>query len=278
MRYYQKRVSEKLLSAFSHAILGKLGAKEMRKIIAVVTLAMLVIGAIAFVPTFANADTQFDSLWAKLRGVITKWGDASYFGWLKADVHVVNINGTIREWARVDAIWSNETRRLNVTEDPVGTFTFSFYTARLVNTSIISFNSSGFDFYVSGLWNVWRVTTTLTIDENDTLVSFTRAVEPVVSQAQGELRVPAHTGRFELSITGIDMLSGFLWAVQIQFKEIKLFDLTGDGKVTIHDLVRVARRYGSVTGMRAYDFEMDFNLEGKVTIGDIATVATNIEG
>jgi len=275
-------------------MLGKSGAKQVKKTITVLMLAMLALGSLAFIPTFANADTVKTSECAKVGGLINKWGNNSVFGWLKAFAQIVDDNGTIHEWARVQAMWTNETGRLEISENdtndtvpaPNGTFTFSFYTARLVNTSMISLNASGYDFYVSGLWNVNKITTTLTIDENGTLENFTRTLEPIVTGAQGEFRVSNTTNilglkPFELSINGIDPLSGYIRREVLTSKEIKMFDVEHDGevtKVTIVDLVKVAKSYGSVPGMKGYSFDMDLNLEGRISISDVATIAANIEG
>lgn len=256
----------------------------MRKSIALVMLGILAIGSFALIPAFSNADTQFSSLWVKLGGFINKWGNESAFGWLRALVHTVDINGTTHESAAVHAMWTQEIRRFNFTEDPIGSFTFSYYTARLVNTSTISFNSSGYDFFVSGLWNVSEITTSLTVNMTDHLVNFTRTDVQVLSEAPGELGVPTSTpGKFGLNITGIDVLSGFLAKEIIQFKELKFFDVSGpsgspDGKVDIYDLVKVAKSYGTVPGMKGYNFDFDFNLEGRIGIGDLTTIAANIEG
>lgn len=266
----------------------------MKKTIAVLMLAMLALGSAAFIPNFANAGTQETRIYAKVGGQITQWGDNNQtFGWLKAFAHIVDNNGTIQEWARVHAMWTNGTTMLersgnwgDVNETgPVlnGTFTFSYYTARLVNTTMISLNSSGYDFYVSGLWDVSKITTTLTIVQDEDYGNFTCTVEPIVSGAQGELRVSNTTNilgqkPFELSINGIDLLSGFVRREVLVYNEISMFDIAHDGGVTIRDLVNVAKNYGSVPGMMGYSFDMDINLEGQIGISDVATIASNIEG
>jgi hypothetical protein len=234
----------------------------MRKEIIAAMLAVLAVGSIALVPSFANADTQTSKTWVQLRGFVNQWGNDTVFGWLKANARIWNDNGTIHQWATVDAMWSSEPHRLNVTDDHPGNFTFSFYTARLANLTLVALNYTGYDFYVSGLWNVTKITTTITLnvhfnnethfEDHSELMNITRTVEPIVTLAPGEL----HTNgmRFGLDITGIDSLSGF-----------------------IQDLVSVARRYNTVPGMRDYNFNMDFNMEGRVNIADLTTIAANID-
>lgn len=247
--------------------------------------AILAIGSFALIPNLSNADTRVSSIWVRLNGFINSWGNDSVFGWLRALAFTINNNGTTNEWASVNALWSNQTVRLNVTQDAPGTFTFSYYMARLVNTSMIDFNSSGYDLYISGLWNVSKITTTLTISPTaiNHLVNFTRTDEQILGDAQGYLALPNQTPRFELNITGIDVLTGYVAMSVLQFKQIQFFDVAGpngvpDGKVDIHDLVRVARAYGTVVGMSGYSFDMDFNLAGRIDIFDLTTIAANIQG
>ncbi len=250
----------------------------MTRSIAVVMVAILAIGSLALIPNFANADTtDLSRTWVRLQGFVNEWGNDSAFGWLRANAKIVNDNGTLHEWAMVDAMWSKEIKRLNVTDDQIGTFTFSFYTARLANASMVALNYSGYDLYIAGLWNVTKFTTTLTINATAMPMNFTfaRTKEQIVTLALGDLHVKGL--QFGLDINGIDSLSGHVRMAIIQFKEIKFFDVNSDGKVDIKDLVRVAKRYGAVTGMKNYDFDMDFNLEGKIGIGDLTTIAANIE-
>lgn len=256
----------------------------MRKSVVFVMLTILAVGSFALIQglTMANGpSSQITKTWVQLRGIVDQWGEEEAFGWLKVNARIVNDTGTIRQWAMINAMWSNGTNdiiRLNPAEDQPGSFSFSHYAARLANASKIALNYLGYDFYASGLWNVSKITITITIDTTNMLANFTRTIEPIVNLTEGELRVPMDTNRFELDITGIDMLSGFVRMRAFSIREIKFYDVNGDGKVDIRDLVRVARRFGMVPGMRAYDFDMDFNLDGTVGLGTLTTIAANIEG
>ena len=250
----------------------------MKRRIAIVMLAMLAIGSFSFMANPANADTQVERLGVHMRGVVTQWGSEPVFGWIGAHVGIANLNGTHREWARVHAVWSNEKRRLNCSEPRTPeNFTFSFYTTRLVESSEIKINYSGYDLFISGLWNVARITTTILVNENNELISFTRTFEPIVTNATGELHVFANWHRFELSITGMDLLSGMVVGLAYRYFELKVCDTDDDGKVDLIDLTRVAKRYGAMPGMSNYNHDFDFNFDEKIDIGDLTTLAANIE-
>jgi len=255
----------------------------MRRSIAIVLLVML--GTAAFIPSLAGADLQFEGTWVRMRGIITQWGSEPVFGWIGAHAGMVNANGTYREWARAHATWSKDRPKLNCTEPPKENFTFTCYAARLINSTEISLDHPPYDFYISGFWNVVKITTTITIivDETGQLISinFNRTFERILTEAQGELRVFLNPPRFELSIEGMDLLSGFVALFVIKHVEIKMCDINNDGKVDLRDLVRIAKRYRAVPGLWSYNHEtheMDFNLNDEIDIGDLTTVAANIEG
>jgi len=249
----------------------------MRKSIAIIMFAILAIGSFGSILNLANADTQIQELSVRLRGIITQWGSSPVFGWIAANAIKVNLNGTYHKWAGVHAIWSYEKPRLNCTKPPTENFTFSFYVAKLLKSEMIRFNYSGYDFYISGLWNVTKITTSVYVNENGELINVTRAFEPMVTNATGELRVFSHWKLFELDIEGIDLLSGFVWWWRITYLEIKLCDINDDGKVDIIDIVHVAKAWRAVPGMPNYNVEMDFNFDLKIDIGDLTTLAANRE-
>ena len=248
----------------------------MQKGIAVIMLAMLAIGGLSFIPSSASADTQFQTLSVRMHGIITQWGPTLVFGWIGANARMVNANGTYHEWAGVHAMWSLERPRLNCSAPPTENFTFSFYAARLVNSSLISLNYSGYDFYISGLWDVNKITTSIYVNENGELINVTRVFEPILANATGEMRVFSNWMRFELDINGIDLLSGFVIMYRIAYTEIRIVDINDDGKVDVIDLVRVAKAYRAVPGMPRYNVDMDFNFDFNIDIGDLTTVAANI--
>jgi hypothetical protein len=252
----------------------------MRKSIAVIMIAMMTIGCFALIPNLASADYQFQGLWVRVGGVITRWDTTPVYGLIGAYAAMINANGTYYEWAIVNAIWSTESRRLNNSGSPPApeNFTFSFYAAKLVETSLVGLNSSGYNFYILGKWNVVNITTSILVDENGALISFTRTFEPIVINATGGLGVFfANLWRFDLKIDGIGWLSGFLTGGGYYYKEIKICDINDDGKVDLIDLVSVAKRYRTIPGLWNYNYTMDLNYDNKIDIGDLTTVAANME-
>jgi len=254
----------------------------MRKTMAIILLAILGIGSFSFVTNLANADTQIEGTWVRMRGIITNWGSNPVFGWIGAQAGMVDKNGTYHEWARVHATWSYDKPRLNCSEPPpLQNFTVTVYATRLVNLTDVSLDNPECDFYVSGLWNVVRITINITviIEENSCIITIERLPEEILHEANGELRVFL-VPRFEfvLRIEGIDPLFGVVRVFDFRHVEIKICDLNDDGEVDLLDLVRVAKRYRTVPGMWIErDHEMDFNSNAEIDIGDLTTVAANID-
>lgn len=259
----------------------------MRKTVIFALLAILAIGSFSAISSLASADTQVDKTWAHMQGVINKWGDNNASGNIRADAFVTNISGVIHEWARVFAMWTNKTVQLddpgmNLPFPPRGNFTIQFYAARLTNSTEIRFDLPGYDLYIAGNWAVTNTTTTVIVDAFGHPVSITRTFAPVVTDAHGELKVANTTTDrhkpLELTIDGVDTLKGFVLMGMIRHTEVKFFDVDGDGKVDIRDLVKTAKRYKAVPGMRGYSLDYDFNGDGIIDIGALTTIAANIEG
>jgi hypothetical protein len=260
----------------------------MRKTVSLVLLAILTIGSFSIISSLANGDTQLDKTWGRMNGMINRWGDDPVFGNIRADAFVANNNGVVHEWARVFAMWTNKSAQLddpNMNLQPIepgGNFKVQFFTARLINSTEILFNLPEYDLRITGNWTVMNITTTVTADELGHPVSITRTFEPIVTDALGELRVKNTTTAlpepFELEIDGVDILKGFAFREMIRHFEVKFFDVDGDGKVDIRDLVKTAKRYKAVPGMRGYSMDFDFNGNGMIDIGSLTTIAANIEG
>jgi len=253
----------------------------LKKTIVMILLVILAVGTCAFIPTLAQADeTTNRNLWIRTRGVIHDWGTDPAFGWINAHVRMIDVNGTYREWAQVHATWSTDVPHINCSRMPTENFTFFHYAARLlVNTSDIALNGTDYDLSITGQWNVTKITVSVYVDENGTLLYVERIVEPYLPElAPGELKVFNNWRRFELNITGMPSLSGFVVWNRMAYLEIKLFDINDDGKVDIKDLVRTATRFRLVPGTFNYDHEADVNCDDKIDIGDLTTIAANLEG
>jgi len=237
------------------------------------------------------------------------------FGWVVANAAIFNINGTTHEWAKAYAMWSDLVRptpipdarplgpenEINDTIAP-GNFsrTFSFYTAMLLNFTDISFNKteSGHDFLIAGFWNVTQRTETINItlitSGNDTWGGFDRNINvtwkdtPIAINASGILAADwggtmGWLGKFTLSIDGVGILSGFASRGIEWTHPLNICDLGGAqgvprGTVDINDLAKVAKHFGEAPGFGSFDPNLDVNGNGKIDIGDLTTVAANIQG
>ena len=293
----------------------------MKKAITAVMLALTAMTIVAFAPNFTSADYLTQGTWVRLNGFVTDWNmtngnSTRTFGWIVANAAMINQNGTVKEWATANALWSDILRaypmgeyalgNINITDVLAGnfTYTFSFYTARLLNFTDLSFNKTetGHNFYLAGYWNVSQITETVNITwststgdswtqyNKDITVTWTET--PVVTNATGTLVAdwgivvtpgtdipgPIGVGTFELQIQGVGTLSGFAWKSFVWAKELNICDFNGQGKVDITDLVQVAQHYGQAPGFQGYDPSLDVNGEGQIGIGDLATVASNIQG
>jgi len=276
----------------------KVRSKNMNKVLVYAMLAVLAFGIISFTPNLGKADEPehhgvVGGTGTMMRGMITDWGSTPVFGFISAKAFSINVNGTIHERASARAMWSEDVK-LNRSDDeegeneedktepiPLGKMTFTFYIARLVNTTQIAFKTSSFDLDLTGYWDVINVTQTIEFDAEGEPVNCTRTWAPVVANATGELTVIAPhfptMGTFTLSISGIDPLTGIVFRFRFTDFEIRHGDHEGKGRVDIHDLVRVARGYGSMPGMPRYSEDFDFNFDLRVGIDDLATVAQGIE-
>lgn len=255
----------------------------MKKAAAIIIVIMAV-SVVGFLPSFAGADTTIEGKWVKMDGAIRTWNTTSanvvpVFGWIGARAGMVNKNGTYHEWAMVHAIWSEAIGRIDISALPTENFTFSFYAAKLVDSTKININLTDNSFFVSGLWDVLNITTTITVVKsgNTTDIDFTRTVQPLVTNATGEFGVPPNSMNFWLNIDGVGMLRGNVLRIVFGAREIKMFSVYGDdSKVSIKDLVHVSRRYRTTPGLFSYDINSDVNFDGKIDIGDLTTIAANI--
>jgi hypothetical protein len=306
--------------------------EDMKKAITVMMLALMAMSVFSFVPNLANADFERQGTWVRMNGFITQWNTTdgnttTTFGWIVANAAIVNKSGTVHEWAMAHATWSDIMRAYPMGEHPLGdvnvtdtgeaedrdnhvwsgnfSLTFSFYTARLLNFSELSFNKTetGHDFYLAGYWNASQITETINItsitssgdswSQYDRQMTVTWTETPlainktgtlvadwgvVVLPEPGSIPGPIGVGTFELHIEGVGTLGGFAWKSFIWARELNPCDFDGQGKVDISDLVRVAKHYGEAPGFGNYDPSLDVEGEGQIGIGDLTTVAANIQG
>jgi hypothetical protein len=301
----------------------------MKKAITGIMLAIMAMSAFSFLPNATSADTQVQGKWVRMDDNIMNWTftndtTVNASGWVVANAAIVNKTGTIQEWAVVHGIWSelvispmDSAYPLGSGHDfddsviPVGvntSYTFSFYNAKLLNLTDLSFNKTetGHDFYLAGLWNVSDITETINVTWSPSKDDFwhrpqitvTWTETPYVTNATGTLVAdwgkfvtpgggewPGSTmfGTFVLSIDGIGKLMGyaarqFQWLTPLNICDLD--DITGTprGTVDINDLVKVAQHYGEAPGFSDYDPSLDVRGDGIIDIGDLTTIAANIQG
>jgi hypothetical protein len=302
----------------------------MKKAITGMMLAIMAMSVISFLPNVTSADIQPQGTWVRMDGNVMNWtltnGTMTQtFGWIIANAAIVNKTGTVKEWAVVHATWSDILRAYPMGEHPLGgytfndndivkggnfSYTFSFYTAKLVTLSDLIFNKTetGHDFYLVGYWNVSQITETINVtwsfsgsdswSQYNKQITITTTEAPVATNANGTLVAdwgvlptpgtgwmpgPIGVGSFELSIDGVGTLSGYAMKEFIWARELNICDL-GDangnprGTVDIYDLVKVAQHYGEAPGFQNYDPTLDVRGDGIIDIGDLTTIAANIQG
>jgi hypothetical protein len=71
----------------------------------------------------------------------------------------------------------------------------------------------------------------------------------------------------------------FLWAKELNICDL-VYDANGNprGTVDIYDLVAVAQHYGEAPGFQNSDLTLDVRGDGIIDIGDLTTIAANIQG
>jgi hypothetical protein len=230
--------------------------------------------------------------WVLAVGQVTKYGNENATGWLNAQAMITNVT----QVANVHVLWMPMPRFVS----PLGcgvtswnrnnlTYTYSFYAASLIKTTIAALNYTGYDFYVNGTWTVYNVTFTYSrsFDQSkDTYsTSFDQCKENVTvvkQNATGALEVSGGWKNFTVSITGFNDVKGLVTRAVISHKRILVGDFTGQGYVNILDLVAVARHIGETPGLEQgscnlqqveqYDVNFDFHVD----IYSLVTVANEI--
>jgi hypothetical protein len=216
-------------------------------------------------------------------GVATEWGTADVNGALNAQTRTIVLNDTsTRQGSSATAIWTtNTTRAINAVRAKEN-FTYTFYTARLVEANVSALDVDGSDFFMNGTWNVWQINSEFTVITNGAgdIVSFHRDQDGVAlaMKAYGELKVTNNWANFTLTIDGVDQLSGVVRVQRIttrMFNPFKVNDNSGT-TVTTADLASVARAYGAMPGWGNYDQGMDYNFDYRIDVTDLATCAANV--
>jgi len=182
------------------------------------------------------------------------------------------------------AIWTTNTTRPIAAVRTRENFTYSFYTARLVNGNFSALDYKGNAFYLNGTWNVWSITENFTIITDSATghilsIDSNQKAVPLAIKAYGNFTVPSGWSTFTLDITGIAPLTGKVVAevtISAVFNPFMLGTDSSSTTVTKSDLNSIVNAYGSVPGYGNYNINMDYCLHYKIDICDLATAAANL--
>jgi hypothetical protein len=232
----------------------------------------------------AHNRTNLQTSFVRLNGIITQWGSTNVTGALEAQARTIVINSTdVRQGSSATGMWTTNTSRpfngLRAGEN----FTYTFYTARLVEPSVSALNVGESDFFMNGTWTVFQVSTnfTITTNANGTVTGFHRDQDAVslATKAYGELKVTGNWTSFSLAINGLDTLTGSVLAQRITTRMCNPFKVNYDTATTVTnaDVASVAKVYGSMPGWGNYDQRMDYNFDYKIDICDLTTAAANVD-
>ena len=281
---------------------------KMNKKIAIPLIAIIAVSSLAAAASFANAfpwmgpgpngllnrmaqarmgNGLTQKSWVRIAGVITEWGAVDVDGSLQSQARTA-LFGTsdTRQLAAAGAIWTTNTSRPISAVRAKENFTFVFYGARLMNASVSELNyGDDSDFFLSGEWNVYNVTSKVTIITNNDgeITHIHRESDTDVGKVYGELSVTNNWKEFTLVLDGYDTLYGNVTRTRtgsMMFNPFKITDsdLTSQRDVvTKTDLVACAKNYRALPGWGNYDQRMDFNNNYKIDITDLATVAANMQ-
>lgn len=230
-----------------------------------------------------NATASKISTYVLVDGGINASGTNAAVGTIQAQSRTtVGPMSTIQGFSST-AVWSTNTSRPLATAIKRQNFTYTFYTARLINGSYSALDFNGANFYLNGTWNVWNVTETFTIITDSTgnvlNVNSNQNAVKLANNATGEFTANAVGENFTLAITGVMPVTG---TVTFERETSRLFNpiiLSQDSTtttVTPSDLESIIGAYGAMPGFGNYDARMDYCLHYKIDICDLATAAANL--
>jgi hypothetical protein len=272
----------------------------MKKLIAIVLVAIIAVSALSLAASayampfmhwkdFSDMPgnshrTAVQQNFIRMDGHVTKLGTTNVTGTIEAQSRTVVLNSTTsRQGSSASLIWTTNTSRAISSYRTRENFTYTFYTANLVNASVASLNVTGASFFLNGTWNVYQVNTNFTVTTNSAgdITGFNRNQNAVALaiKAYGELKVASSGNNFTLTITGVSVLTGQVHVQRITTKMFNPFIVNNDesvATVTKADVASIKSAYGSSPGWGNYDQRMDYNFNYKVDICDLATAAANI--
>jgi hypothetical protein len=258
---------------------------------AILIASIILVSSVSLAANFAAASPDngnglagnrpLQKTWVRLNGVINTWGTEDVNGLLQTRARTTILsaeNG--QNLTSATAIWTTNNSRPISNVKAKENSTYVFYAAKLNNASVSEFNISNSDYFLNGTWNLYTVTSTITVitDENNTIVKVHRESDTQVTKAYGELNVTSNWTKFTLKIDDQDDLSGTIYRSitrQAAFNRFAIIDYTAT-KTTRADLAQMQTCFRATPGWGNFDAQMDFNGNFEVDIADISTVAANI--
>jgi len=224
----------------------------------------------------------------RMYGDITDWLTSPTTTAVKGSLEVlcrtaVGPKNTVQGYAAL-GIWTTNTTRAISAVRSHENFTYSFYTARLVEGNFSALDYNGNAFYLNGTWNVWNITETFTIHTDSatgqiTSINSNQNAVPLAQDAYGNLTVPSGWSTFTLDITNVPDLSGkviFETTISTVFNPFMLGTDSSSTTLTQSDLQSIVSAYGSMPGWGNYNVNMDYCMHYRIDICDLATAAANL--
>jgi hypothetical protein len=224
--------------------------------------------------------------WIRLKGPVSEWGEESVTGLLQVTARSATLQSSeTRDLTSASAIWTKDIIRPIDAIKAKESFTYTFYSARLLRDPTPIVTNSETTYTIEGSWNVATVTSSVKITKNSDgeITNVQRTSDTAVERVLGKLVVTGMS-TFEFKL-GDDnpILTGSVNRYvtrQMQFNPFKITDdISGNvvsNTVTREDIKAVTKCYGAMPGWGSYDTRMDFNNNYRVDIADISTVAANM--
>ena len=223
--------------------------------------------------------------WIRLKGPVKMLGDEPVTGLLQVTARLATLQSSeTRELTSASAIWTKDSRPIDAIKAKES-FTYTFYSARLLKDPAPLVTNSENTYTIVGSWNVATVTCSVTITKNTdgVITNVQRKSETNVDPKVDGKLVVTGMSEFTLTLTGKPALTGSVNRYvtrQMQFNPFKITDDTignvVSNTVTREDIKAVTKCYGAMPGWGSYDTRMDFNNNYRVDIADISTVAANM--
>ena len=234
--------------------------------------------------TATNTSELTSRSYIRLNGAIAHWGISRVKGLLQTQAGIGTLeNGDTNQFASATAMWTTNLVRPIMFTFLKQDFKYVFYQARLANPRVSELitGSATEDYVLSGTWNLFTVTTTVTFTKNDQgqVTGVHREMDRKFEQVEGELRVTNNYSEYKLSLTGKRPLTGTIARSvirQVAFNPFKVTDDITTNYVTKADVAAVIRAYGAMPGYGNYNPRMDFRNRFKIDITSLSTVASNM--